>query len=337
MIFFYNFHKYIFQYGDTGTSPTYSDTPVIWKLSKYVILFSTCTYIIAVNKIRLKFVLNNWILIFLMSFNLLALIFYFLRSGEVIFEELEYIVWFILYLILLAVDEKLIIEIANYFDENIKLIIGILFLGNVFAISNYLIFGRLPALAFEGILVRFGGLWDDPNGFGFLCSVFTAMAYKNKWWIILIGLVVSICLTFSISSFINFLFILLFFNFNNQILDFSALKQGSIEQHTDFGNTAFSLFAPLTNKYVKYETWLFGYFVNYTPISLFGLFLIFFYWIKKILSNDRSFFSIYIIVFIFGNLFIPLIEDFPISLLFFIFLAVDQRLKRIQFEESFNN
>jgi len=353
LIFFYNFHKYIFKYGDTGTSPTYSDTPFIWKFSKYVIFMFVCVYMSFKIKNKFRLSHGNWLFLFLISFNLLALVFFYFFSGQIIFDEFEYIIWFILYLILLLIDQSVIDNMVNFFNDKAKLFVSALVLFNIIAILNFILFKRLPALGYEDGLVRFGGGWDDPNGFGFLCSVFAALAIERKWWLILVGLVLSIILTVSLSTYLDLILVLILtayrghdkinykrsliyvvlfiglvfilFYFENQLLDLYSIKKGSIDEHIAF-KTSYSFFASVDNKYLNFETWLWGYLINFTPVSIIGVIFIFCYWLKMFLSKKRDFFSIYIIVFIFGNLFIPLIKNFPVNLLFFVFLAFDQRI-----------
>ena len=48
----------------------------------------------------------------------------------------------------------------------------------VLEVLLFLGFGRLPALSFsDSFLVRFGGLWDDPNGFSVFVAFFLPMAF----------------------------------------------------------------------------------------------------------------------------------------------------------------
>jgi len=66
-------------------------------------------------------------------------------------------------------------------------------------------FGRLPALAWKGsILVRFGSLWDDPNGFAMVIPLLMGFAYYRYSgvyrWTVLALLALMLLGTFSITG-----------------------------------------------------------------------------------------------------------------------------------------
>lgn len=180
----YNFHRYIFKYNDENTSPTYTNTPLTWKVLKYVIL----GFLISVLHFSFKWKrnFNRTALTVILSFCFWIIMVNLLNYMKFDFkiDELEAIIWAIILfpLIFLSVDEK--IEISKFYDNYFLPVSYAVIVTNAIVIFNFYIFGRLPALGYEGSLVRFGGLWDDPNGFGFFSNFLCFISLNKRKWLI---------------------------------------------------------------------------------------------------------------------------------------------------------
>lgn len=338
LLLFYNFHRYIFKFNSENTSPTYTNTPTSWKVGKYVVLgFIGLFYYLntswgnKITKRTLPLILALGITSIYNIFNL-----YYFKS--VSFDETGYVFYLVLLLPYLLSRYSINDLNINYYVW-IKRSAIVLFISNLFVILNYLFRGVLPALAYEGSLVRFGAYWDDPNGFGIICVFFFYYFYKKRNYILAICSIICIVLTFSFSCYIllivisvyYFLFekrmilpliialcilFIVFMSYSDKILDLYTLKQGSIEGHLhnefklnllngSFYETQFS------------ENWYVSFFYNYFPFSpiILILFLssIFVYSLKnwKTKKNAICFFLLIVL----GSNFFPLLYIFPINFL----------------------
>lgn len=89
--------------------------------------------------------------------------------------------WITVPLMLLANHDRELQSRAFSFSELQRLLRFFFHISIVFLILEVGLFfstGRLPALSFsDSLLVRFGGLWDDPNGFSVFLAFFVPMAF----------------------------------------------------------------------------------------------------------------------------------------------------------------
>ena len=82
----------------------------------------------------------------------------------------------------------------------------------------YIWFDRLPALAYRGVIARFGGGWDDPNGFGmflilpilFFIAFVNGFKYKKSIYLLITILLALLAITFSLTAIASFLAALIF-------------------------------------------------------------------------------------------------------------------------------
>lgn len=167
-------YRYIFQYGSESTSGTYSDTPMPFQVAKYVvtaILFAgSFVILLAKNRVKVRLTYSNRSFLVLLGgfvgYSLainLTMISEENSGGDPAFLKAFF------FLPLLA-----LLPFHYQGRESLKSYVGVvvgfgLVYHSIYTIAQvlcYLLFGRLPALAFIGGLVRFGGGWDDPNGFG---------------------------------------------------------------------------------------------------------------------------------------------------------------------------
>lgn len=167
-------YRYIFQYGSESTSGTYSDTPMPFQVAKYVltaVLFvGSFTILLARNRTKIHLsrssrsflVLLGGFVGYSLAINL-TMVSEENSGGDPAFLKAFF------FLPLLA-----LLPFHYQGRESLKSYVGVvvgfgLVYHTIYTIAQvlcYLLFGRLPALAFIGALVRFGGGWDDPNGFG---------------------------------------------------------------------------------------------------------------------------------------------------------------------------
>lgn len=166
---YYYSYRYVLRYNSSTTSPTYRDTPQIWKASKYLILISLI-FILFAKKRKIKYKPENQILLFCLLF---------LMIHGLVFGLITINTWSWKFYIALI---PIIFYLTERSDMNLEHVIKIFDVFFVYAAVNeiiqialYFFLGRLPALAYAtGVItdVRFGGSWDDPNGFAVLLSFY---------------------------------------------------------------------------------------------------------------------------------------------------------------------
>lgn len=213
---FYYSYRYIFKYNSETTSPTYSNTPFLFQIGKYVLLailiFIILIYVFlselsskrsrGISKFAKKRNLTK--IIYIISMFILLLIqiyqFVFFKSNN----NLTFIMCFTpVFLIYCFVNKINISKTEKIFEFFLNFTIVYEFI----QLLLYFTIDRLPALGYAtGILtdVRFGGAWDDPNGFAILLSfyfpyVFTK--YKGyKKYIYTLILFLMLMLTWSLTG-----------------------------------------------------------------------------------------------------------------------------------------
>ena len=228
---FYLSYRYIFQINDTGTSPTYSDTPAILQYGKYtaLLLFVMVSYVlhgryfIPIYKRGINIKYNNYIasyIIIFISFYPFLKYFPDYSSKQITFP----VIVLIAYLITCSIDKIYIKEL----EKIIYLTAICTILVNIIQVFLFLKYDRLPALAYENSLsVRFGSFLDDPNAiapFLFLfIGYFIHQVNNIKSMLIFILILASIFLTQSLTALIILfsgiiLSTILFNKINNSII-----------------------------------------------------------------------------------------------------------------------
>lgn len=210
----YQSYRYPLQISSSGTSPTYSDTPLALQAGKFVLALP----LIVISGVRWLWnsaQLNRPMIVLgtlLLSFYSLLKIY---QEHDSQFLDLSF--WMIFSIILvLSVDDIGLSAIDRYF----RLLLIYSLASTAIEVFLFLAIGRLPALAWDGsYLVRFGGFLDDPNGFAailFLLMAWSYYRFKGRTrFFVLSSLVVSLFLTQSWTAFAFFfgflaLFVLLF-------------------------------------------------------------------------------------------------------------------------------
>jgi hypothetical protein len=347
VLLLYNFHRYIFQYNFEGTSPTYTNTPTIWKIGKYLIMLLILSffYLNASYKWRLNksFFYIYGLVLFIITINILNVIIY----GDVNIDELQYCFWFFLTLPYWFVKEKLVDFNIN-FTRMITIGAWVLLISNVIAIGNYYITGRLPALGYEGGLVRFGGFWDDPNAFGIIC-VFLFYYFASQGKILLsLFTVISILFTFSFTAYLVLIVSMAYWVLSSyktinvkwffasivlfalilsvaiinleKLTELYAVKESSVNEHLNT-SLIFNII-PLVNSPLQFsENWYKSSFNNYFPVSLLidaGLLLLL---VSLFTNSAHRELKFYFFLFIVCSFFFSLLYVFPLNFAFIFLLA----------------
>ena len=178
LAFFYNSYRYPFQINATSTSPTYSPTPFIFKVGKYLIfalMYAALGYARFYTQPRLKLGTYRQAAIIGVAF---FLSFFPLLVGVIIRSIATIETGFFLcvaFMFHLYHRYQLPIEPLVRLLKWITLVaIGY----NLMQILLFVTIGRLPALAYaNSIAVRFGGPLDDPNGFGILIALLLGFSF----------------------------------------------------------------------------------------------------------------------------------------------------------------
>lgn len=225
LAFYYLTYRYPFQINSSTTSPTYRDTPTLLLYLKYIIFFIVIysSYIIAMKCLISKRFSKNQIFEIFIYFYLciIPIIFSVItKSTFVIQTGIFFSAMLLVYLYEFTNTAIIYIEnITKYF-----LITSII--AEIIQIYMFFEFNRLPALAYyNSISVRFGSLWDDPNGFAFIISFLLPYVWHKKEYkrffkfililLLLLMLILTQSLTGIASSLMSFIigsYILYLFN-----------------------------------------------------------------------------------------------------------------------------
>lgn len=348
VLLLYDFHRYIFKYNSESTSPTYTNTPLIWKISKYFLIAIISAFFFAGLKFKRNVSNWFWLIYALVALIILINILNFLVYKSLDTDEMEYCFWFILLIPYWFTGESVFSFGFNY-HKLITLSAIALFASNIFAIANYYFTGRLPALGYEGGLVRFGGFWDDPNSFGIICTFFFYYFIKRKNYLLSALAFVNIILTFSFTSYF-LLFISIFFwvfsdytHYNikwsvfgiaitvligvfvviyfNLISDLYQIKAESVNEHLT-QKMIFNI-VPLQDSPIQFsENWYESSFYNYFPFSILihlGFLLLL---ISLFTDSDYKELKFFFFLFVIASFFFSMLYTFPLNFLF-IFLLTD--------------
>lgn len=187
---FYYSYRYIFQYNSDNTSPTYANTPLAFQWGKYIVLFIVILFLILFLNHRFCLTKENKVLglsvLFLVVQGVILI-----GAGR---TSNHWILILVLFPVLFYLGSNSRIEIGA-----IKKILNFFFAYTVIyefiQIVLFFQMGRLPALGYAtGKItdVRFGGAWDDPNGYAILLSFFFPYYFfetKGKNRIIILGII----------------------------------------------------------------------------------------------------------------------------------------------------
>lgn len=359
LLLFYNSYRYFFSYN----MHTAQVIPLFWKILKYILL-PLCLipiYIKSYKSFKLKKSISIVFLSFLCFYILIINALSFELYENIIFDEFEYVIYFFLLSPIFFFSQKLLRVLISNIEDVIYVTAWIMVISNIYVYFNYLFFNRLPAHAYTGSLVRFGGLWDDPNGFAFFCVFLFFSLWKSKRLIICLCLFICIVFAFSFTSYILFIFSIIYFMYVEQfkfklihiliivfivVLTISVCiffltledieyfkgiieaKSGSMDAHKKLLDLNFYAL-PILNEGVQFsETWILSFLVNYMPISPVALSLLTLYILGVFLRREKSIVSYFIILFVLGMLFLPMLYVFPVNFIFIVFLMIHLNISK---------
>lgn len=154
-------YRYPLQINSSTTSQAYSDTPLSLQVGKFALIFLTCCisapflFWRRLNRIQAGIVILTAIVFSFPLFKLLA-------GFESRYLEISF--WPLAALVLAMPLKR--VDLRSI-DTYLKALFFVAVLSDAVEVGLFLLFGRLPALAWSGgFSVRFGGFLDDPNGFG---------------------------------------------------------------------------------------------------------------------------------------------------------------------------
>lgn len=167
ILLYFMAYRYPFQIGDSGTSPTYDDTPLFLQLAKYIFILPLAVASFLLYR-------GRELAIARVDFLILVLTVYCAVIGIVIVSDgspegfgiIQVSFSFVLFLVF---SEPTVTR-RNF--GSLVTCLRVFFIVSVavyaFHLGNYFLYERLPALGYYGSFPRFGGVWDDPNSAGFI-------------------------------------------------------------------------------------------------------------------------------------------------------------------------
>lgn len=167
-------YRYPLQINSTGTSPTYSDTPLMWQAGKFLLVCPLFA-IAAVRCFRKLAPLKHWLIALTVLFLSCYSLFKFCGDDNTRYIELSF--WMLFSLVLVwGIDAVHISAIDQFFKFLLAYALG----STLIEVFLFAAFGRLPALAWGGtFMIRFGGFLDDPNGFAAILFLLLGWSYKR--------------------------------------------------------------------------------------------------------------------------------------------------------------
>lgn len=203
--FYYLSYRYFLQINSSTTSPTYTDTPPVFQYGKYV-LIAAVIYLFVMGIMMLKNSVSLYkknIMDLSMSIFLFAMpVFSFFLMNDPYLVQVG-LFFGILILYYVAPFEN--INLAK-FDKYVMWFIYLAIIIEAYQLYNFFVNDRLPAMGYyNSISVRFGSLWDDPNGFALFipflfCFVYFRQMSRFKKFLLLTTLLGMLVLTQSLTG-----------------------------------------------------------------------------------------------------------------------------------------
>lgn len=178
LFLFYYSYRYILRYNSEDTSPTYNPTPISFQITKYLLLAMLCfglLYFFLINNVKLN---PKPTVLFLLLFLFQLQNIYAFIVCKSISNIISFLCLFPALLLILGNHNLSLFPIDGVF----RFFLNFTIVYEIIQILLYLTIGRLPALAYDtGAFtdVRFGGAWDDPNGFSILLSFFIPYVFYS--------------------------------------------------------------------------------------------------------------------------------------------------------------
>lgn len=262
----YYSYRYIFKYNSEGTSPTYSNTPMLFQVGKYLLaaIFMAVLFLLLFMSDR-KINIGGLELVIVLGFAVAVLKSLLMGSFDFVVKNFIFIIP--AYVVTFIKED----DFNKKFLKLNKFLLFFHLAYSLLQIGLYLAVGRLPALAYAGSLVRFGGAWDDPNAFAlyliipiaysFCCFMNGSLSKKKRLgcFVLFFVCVVMEIITFSFAGYLALMIcgLMIFFKYSNsarlwgiiifiiltaifvgvfyydKILDIITSKNESISQHLE--------------------------------------------------------------------------------------------------------
>jgi len=229
----YYFYRYIFRFSSSISPIGYILTPFWLQLGKFVLVFVffVIMAIFILSKFKWSEIVKQFskkifwfpVLLFVLYFALSLLKFtnHWDNYGFTQSLKMLFVIPVLFFIPFIWKDKSpfSFLKIFLVFSIVYNLLYNFIMIGLFYSI------GRLPGLAFSDILGRFGGGWDDPNGFAAFIVLLIAVLLvirsdklkgKFYWYyaILLSLLIISLIYTFSVTGLVGlFVVIVLFFFF----------------------------------------------------------------------------------------------------------------------------
>lgn len=347
----YNFHRYIFKYSHGGyPKEGYQQTPLIWQGGKFGLVFLLLSVIYLnsrfIKQIPVRLVWTYAFLLFALLVNVASIVFY----QQVATDEIEYLLFAFMLLPIGFMNRDDLGRIGQEIDPIINVSQFIIIASNWIVIFNYFAFRIVPFHAYEGILLRFGGLWDDPNTLAIISAFFLGYAIFRKRYVLAGIHAVNILSTISFNGYLLMLATVAYFFLNantNRLLRLLVLglllgligfvaflnfdlllpvyeaKRESVEQHSTL-NIDFH-WLPLIDPVQFHETWWISLIVNYFPLSVGVVLVCVWTFVQTYFVKLKSLQRLMFILFFITNLFLPFLYMFPVNFIALLFLVLYMR------------
>lgn len=203
--------RYVLQMSDSVTSPAYHDTPTALKLIKDALLGGLLAAVAVSVAVRRRVTVARGDSGRLAAVALLAISAVLMLAalrvtllGQPMFDVILGFrtLWLpaILVVVVALVRPN---EARDLLARLPRILVPIMLAFQAVTVALYLFAGRLPALSYVG-LPRFGGILDDPNGYGVLCVLMIALLWaraRRRW---LVALSINVLMTVSLSAYVVF-------------------------------------------------------------------------------------------------------------------------------------
>lgn len=192
--FYFLAYRYPFQINDADTSPTYVDTPFALQALKYALFLLVCAgFLLKTVLAKRGLGVDRKHLFDLLFFGAVfaAPVGYAVLASDTFFFQTGI---FFGALLLFFISRRKDIDILRI-RKWISVFLGLSILAELLQLALFFGIGRLPALAYrDSISVRFGSIWDDPNGFAFMLCFLIPFVLAKRMNVALKALLTSFML-----------------------------------------------------------------------------------------------------------------------------------------------
>lgn len=345
----YNFHRYLFKYSHGAfAKDAYQQTPFVWQVGKYVLMAGLLGLIYLnsrfTTRIPAKLLLIYLFIGVVLTVNSGSILLY----REVMTDELEYVLYALMVLPLGFVARDNLQVLADEMDTILNLSQYILIASNWIVIFNYYAFRIVPLNAYEGVLMRYGGLWDDPNAFAIVSVLLMGYALTRRQYVLVALHGINVLSTVSLNGYLLLLTFVSYWFLNkpkNRVLHIALFvvliglivalvvvnldyaiqiyeaKKESIDQHSSLSGVQF-YWIPMLQPVMFHETWLLSMNVNYFPFSVPFTILLVITFVRFFLFRPHSIQRLLFVLFFVTSLFLPFLYMFPVNFMALLFLVL---------------